>query len=182
MDMVSLHSEPNGLDPYLVSAVILEESKYDSKAVSRSGALGLMQIMPLTGGDIAKSINIGNFTSEMLFEPEINIKMGTWYLRWLSNMFDSQVKDYFAGMGISGRKLEYPDILRILILGAYNGGPTRIRNWIQEYGIDDIDLFVENIPLEEPRRYIKKVLDSYEMYKLLYSGNIQQNASIVRNR
>ncbi len=57
-----------------------------------------------------------------------------------------------------------------MVLGAYNGGPTRMRNWIEEYGLDDIDLFVEIIPIAEPKRYIKKVLDSYETYKSLYGS------------
>ncbi|MGQ9610233.1 MAG: lytic transglycosylase domain-containing protein, partial [bacterium] len=159
------YSKMNNVDPYLVSAVILEESKYNINAKSSSGALGLMQIIPSTGKDIANKINIKNFKDEMLYDPETNIKMGTWYLRWLMDTFNEHLKKKN-----SGTNSENSDHFKVLILGAYNGGLTRIRNWIDEYGIDDIDLFVETIPLTEPKRYIKKVLDSYEAYKSLYGS------------
>jgi soluble lytic murein transglycosylase len=66
--------------------------------------------------------------------------------------------------------LDYSDIAAVLALGGYNGGPTRVKKWMGEYGIDDIDEFIESIPMQEPRNYIKKVMDSYETYKSLYGG------------
>ncbi len=159
------YSKINNVDPYLVFAVILEESKYNRNAVSGSGACGLMQIIPSTGKDIANRINIKNFKMEMLYDPETNIKMGVWYIRWLMDMFNDHIKK-----NNYGKNSEDSDLLKILVLGAYNGGPTRMRNWVEEYGINDIDLFVEAIPIAEPKRYIKKVLDSYETYKSLYEG------------
>jgi soluble lytic murein transglycosylase-like protein len=86
----------------------------------------------------------------------------------LINSFTSRTRDYFAEKGIE--ESDYSDIAIILSLGGYNAGPTRIKNWMEEYGIEDIDEFVENIPMQEPRNYIKKVLDSYEAYKSLYGG------------
>lgn len=168
MDLVFNNSKANKVDPYLVSAVMREESRYDAKAVSRSNAQGLMQIMPSTGKYVAQKIDIKNFKTDKLSEPETNIKIGAWYLGNLINSFTSRTRDYFAEKGIE--ESDYSDIAIILSLGGYNAGPTRIKNWMEEYGIEDIDEFVENIPMQEPRNYIKKVLDSYEAYKSLYGG------------
>jgi soluble lytic murein transglycosylase len=170
MDIIFNHSKVNNIDPYLVSAVIFEESRYVYDAVSWAGACGLMQIMPSTGKSIAKQINIDKFKKEMLSEPETNIKMGTWYLRCLISRFDNRVRGFFAQKGIPKKESEYHDIARILALGSYNGGATRIGNIMDKYGVVDIDEFVENIHIRESREYIKKVLDSYEAYKALYSG------------
>jgi soluble lytic murein transglycosylase len=57
----------------------------------------------------------------------------------------------------------------MLTLGAYHGGETRVRRWVEKYGIEDIDEFVEGIPIYQVKQYIKKVCDSYEIYKSLYS-------------
>jgi len=168
MDLVFNNAKLNKVDPYLVSAVILEESRYDAKAVSRSNAQGLMQIMPDTGKMVAKQISIKDFKTDKLTEPETNIKIGAWYLSNLINNFSICTRNYFAQKNT--KELDCSDIAVILSLGGYNAGPTRVKNWIEEYGIDDIDDFVENIPMQEPRNYIKKVIDSYETYKSLYGG------------
>ncbi|MDQ1318259.1 MAG: Tetratricopeptide repeat protein [Candidatus Poribacteria bacterium] len=167
MDLVFNNAKANKVDPYLVSAVILEESRYDAKAVSRSNAQGLMQIMPGTGDMVAKQISIKDFKTDKLSEPETNIKIGAWYLSNLINSFTTRTQNYYAQKG--KKELDCSDIAVILSLGGYNAGPTRIKNWMEEYGIDDIDEFVESIPMQEPKNYIKKVLDSYEMYKSLYN-------------
>lgn len=168
-DAVLKYAREHSIDPLLVLAVMLEESKHDHNAVSRSGALGLMQIMPTTGKDIANRLNIAGFDKDMLLNPETNIRMGTWYLKWLTDMFNDRVHEYFNEKKMPKSEPEYSDIITMIILGAYNGGPTRAGNWIERYGIDDMDEFVENIPIPEPKRYIKKVIDSYESYKSLYS-------------
>jgi len=73
----------------LTAAVILQESRFNPRAKSPVGALGLMQIMPTTGSGIAKGVEDPNFTTEKLFDPETNIKYGTWYLRTLLDRYDN---------------------------------------------------------------------------------------------
>src|SRR5207253_31021 len=75
------------LDGYLITAVIREESSYNPSAVSSAGALGLMQVMPQTGQKIASELGFPGFTRERLFEPCYNIRLGSWYLRQLSEKF-----------------------------------------------------------------------------------------------
>ncbi len=146
-EYIDKYSSEFKLDPLYVLAVIREESRFDPKAGSYAGALGLMQIMPATGKSIANSLNIKNFSNEMLYDPETNIKMGCFYLsRQLQNFNQNK---YFA-------------------CGAYNGGPGAMSKWIASYKSDDIDEFIENITYDETRNYIKKVMASYYFYQLLY--------------
>jgi TolA-binding protein len=164
-DAVFSNSEKNDLSPLLVLALMLEESRYNPKAISWAGAYGLTQIMPSTGRDIARSLKIQPFNTEMLLQPELNIRMGAWYLGGLVRRFSERV-DKILGGNIPESESSYTATM--LALGAYNGGETRVRRWIDQYGIEDIDEFVENIPISETKRYIKKVCDSYEVYKSLY--------------
>jgi soluble lytic murein transglycosylase len=133
------------LDSCFILAIIREESRYNMKARSNSGALGLMQIMPGT----ANWINGRNTTRADLFQPALNIKIGIKYLEYLVNRFDS----YY------------------LVLAAYNGGPTNLSKWVELYDESDIYKFIERIPFPETRNYIKKVIASYEMYRTVYSMN-----------
>jgi soluble lytic murein transglycosylase len=136
-------SNPN-LDSCFILAIIREESRYNINARSRSGALGLMQIMPGT----AAWINRRNTTRTDLFRPELNIQIGIKYLEYLINRFGSSY----------------------LVLAAYNGGPTNLNKWIESYNETEIYKFIERIPFPETRNYIKKVIASYEMYKVIYSA------------
>ncbi|MGB9597728.1 MAG: lytic transglycosylase domain-containing protein, partial [Candidatus Poribacteria bacterium] len=169
-DLVFKYSKSNKIDPYLVFAVILEESRFDPNAISRSNANGLMQVMPDTGKYIAKQIDLKKFSVENLFDPDTNIKLGSWYMSNLINSFNNYIKSYFSNKNIDKQSLDYNEIALILAVGGYNGGPNRIKNWIEEYEIDDIDEFVESIPIQETKNYIKKVMDSYETYKSLYGS------------
>ena len=168
-DVVFSNAEKNKLDSLLMLALMLEESRYDPDAVSPAGAIGLTQIMPPTGKDIAKRLKIRPFATEMLLQPQLNIKMGTWYLGGLTSRFSDRLQKLLAGRNASQpESSEHSDIIKILALGSYNGGESRVRRWIGKYGLEDIDEFVENIPIPETKRYIKKVCDSYETYKLLW--------------
>jgi soluble lytic murein transglycosylase len=140
-----------GVDPYLVLAVIREESRFSPRAVSRSGARGLMQIMPGTGRVIARDLDKTGFRARKLFTPALNIEMGTYYL---SNL----VKNFKGNFYLS--------------LAGYNGGPNKInkyvKSWYNDLGRVDIDEFVESIPARETRLYVQKVMGSYFEYKRLY--------------
>lgn len=145
--LIYKYSEKYGVDPLFVAAMIREESKYDAKAISWANAYGLMQIIPSTGRDIASKIGIEHFEVSMLHQPEINIQMGVWYTKYLLERFENYA----------------------LVAGAYNGGPGRIERWIKRDGLDDLDKFIENIPIYETRKHIKKVMDTYRIYKELYA-------------
>jgi len=166
-DAVFSNSEKNDLDPLLVMALMTEESKYDPSAVSWVGALGLIQIMPPTGREIAQRLKFETFDTKMLLHPETNIKMGTWYLAGLANRLGKHVKETFDKENMPESERSY--ITQMLAAGAYNGGESRIRRWVKRYGVEDIDEFVESIPIQQTRRYIKKVCNSYEVYNSLYN-------------
>ncbi|MEA2087226.1 MAG: tetratricopeptide repeat protein [Candidatus Caldatribacteriota bacterium] len=134
------------IDPLLVLAMIREESRFNSWNESVAGARGLMQIIFSTGEWIAQKLNLEDFNDEMLFDPEVNIDLGCWYINYLKERF-----------------LNDP----ILIISGYNAGPGTTSKWLKEYDRSDLDNFVENLPYSETREHIKKVTKSYQMYKRL---------------
>jgi soluble lytic murein transglycosylase len=133
-----------GTDPYLVAAIIREESTYDPAAVSQTGALGLMQVMPQTGQMVANRVGTEPFSRERLFDPPYNIRLGSWYLGYLAEKFD--------------RKPVYA-------IAAYNAGPEAVTKWVQQFGNLEPDEFIESIPYTETRLYVKRVLRSYREYR-----------------
>jgi soluble lytic murein transglycosylase len=146
---VLTYSKKYGIDPYLVFALIREESRFDTFAVSRSRARGLTQIMPRTGKGIARQLSIYSYQTKSLFNPGLNIRMGAYYLSKLLKVFGGN---------------------KHLALASYNGGPGNVAKWLKRIRYSDIDEFVESIPLRETRLYVKKVLESYWQYKKLYEG------------
>ena len=144
---VEKYAKEYDVDKALIYAMILEESRYRSDAISWAGAIGLMQIMPATGREIARKLKISRFRSSMLKIPEINIRMGTKYIDELNDMFDGNA---------------------MLVSGAYNGGPGRMKRWLKTKKIKDLDEFVEKITIRETRLHIKKVINSYDNYVEIY--------------
>ena len=140
------------LDPYLILAVIRQESFFNEDAVSRAGARGLMQIMPHTGRRLARSMGLRQFESRALFDPSVSIRMGSRFLGDQVRAFDDGPT---SGMGFQ------------LGLAAYNAGPHTARKWINRFPLEDPDAFVERIPYRETRLYVKKVLKNYTIYKAL---------------
>ena len=139
-------------DPYLLLAVMREESRFNPRAKSRSSARGLMQIMPGTGRGIAKNLKYGSYRTAHLYEPAVNIEMGSYYLTDLIKRFSDNA---------------------YLAVAGYNGGPNRIKRYVDSWyngnlGAVDIDEFVESIPIRETRLYVQKVMGSYFEYKRLY--------------
>lgn len=145
---VEKYSLENGLDPHLVYAVIREESRFQSRALSHSSAHGLMQIIPGTGKIISNALGL-RYSRWNMYDPRVNIQMGTYYLASLIKRFDGNVP---------------------LALAGYNGGPVRVKKWLNNYDKFDLDEFVEDIPISETRNYVKKVMKSYYGYKRVYSG------------
>lgn len=134
------------VDPYLVLAVVREESRFDPEAVSRAGALGLMQIMPQTGRQIIKQRREAG--DPVLRRPDRNLDLGTWYL--------ARLRQRYAG-----------DV--VLSLAGYNAGPGAVDRWVRRFGTVERDEFVERIPYRETREYVKRVLTSYAWYQSTYA-------------
>ncbi len=145
--IVEKYSQQYDVEPALIYAMILEESRYRTDAISWAGAIGLMQIMPSTGKEIARQLNIRRFRTSMLKDPDVNIRMGTKYIGYLNSIFDDNA---------------------MLVSGAYNGGPGRMKRWLDSKNIKDIDEFVEKITIRETRLHIKKVINSYDNYVEIY--------------
>jgi soluble lytic murein transglycosylase len=137
------------LDPFLVAAIIREESQYDTKAVSRVGALGLMQLMPATAQTVARKYGAVPPTRDDLFDHETNIRIGTRYV--------GQLLEQYGGNLIHA-------------VAAYNAGPAALSNWLAKHGNRESDEFVELIPYQETRQYVKRVLRTYREYHRLDSG------------
>jgi soluble lytic murein transglycosylase len=135
------------VDPYLAAALIREESQYDEKAVSMVGAIGLMQLMPLTANQVAQRFGFSGVDREDLFDRDTNIRLGVRYL--------GQLLDQFSG------NMAYA-------VAAYNAGPSAVTNWIAMHKGREQDEFIELIPYQETRLYVKRVLRSYGEYRRLY--------------
>lgn len=136
-----------GVDPYLVAAVIRVESKFNPDAVSRKGALGLMQIMPTTAEWIASQVGFSDFQEEMLLDPEVNIRLGTWYLANLAKEFDGRTD---------------------VVIAAYNGGRGQVNRWLED-GVWNGNFDERaNIPFPETRNFLLKVRVTYRQYQKLY--------------
>lgn len=144
--LIERHCRAAGVDPDLLQALIREESAYDANARSWAGALGLTQLLPERGARLAKPAGV-RFKAERLFEPEISIRLGCAHLGDLLREFDGEVAYAFA---------------------AYNAEPERVRTWLSRKPGRPIDEFVEEIPFEETRGYVKRLVRSVEAYRLLY--------------
>ena len=146
-DLVTAAAHESETDPFLIYAVMRTESKYMVKATSPKGARGLMQIMPETGTWIADKLKLRGFHSDMLYEPAVNIRLGSWYLASLKQEFDGNL---------------------VLVLAAYNSGPGNVKQWRQQYGWPSDFSSTEQIPFNETRLYVTKVLKAYSTYKKIY--------------
>jgi soluble lytic murein transglycosylase len=142
-------------DPFLVAAVMREESHFNPGAVSPVGAMGLMQIMPSTGRQIAKELGEG-FRKGSLLDPGTSIKFGSWYLGQILKRFNGDA---------------------VLAIAGYNAGPNAAARWASSLP-GATDEFVESIPYEETRGYVKRVLRSYAEFLKL--GKQRVEGRVVR--
>ena len=136
-----------GIDPLLVSAVVREESSYNPLARSRVGARGLMQLMPDTARPMARVRGMAFQEGELLDDPAANIELGSAYLGGL-------VRDFGDAR---------------LAVAAYNAGPTRVREWWGARKSDDMEVWVEQIPFNETRNFVRRVMVGWEEYRRLYA-------------
>jgi soluble lytic murein transglycosylase len=144
--LIERHAVDRGLDPYLIAALVAQESSFDPGVRSAANAYGLMQIVPATGRRLARSLGIRKFTTGKLTDPETNVKLGTFYFKGLVNQFGGA---HFA-------------------LASYNAGENRVERWIAERGPLPQDEFIDDIPFPETQIYVKKILGTAEDYRQLY--------------
>ena len=145
-DLIRKHAAARELDPYLVAALIAQESTFDPEIRSAANAWGLMQIVPATGRRLAASLGIRRFTTSMLTNPETNIRMGTLYF--------SRLVQQFGGAHYA--------------LASYNAGENRVVRWKAERPGLDEDEFIDDIPFPETQNYVKRILGTADDYRLLY--------------
>jgi len=149
-DVVARETSAHSLDPFLVAALIRQESLFDPEARSSANALGLMQILPPTGERLAATRGENGFHTDLLLEPARNVALGTTYLRNLLDRYDGNVPRALA---------------------AYNAGEAAVDKWQRRYlGLED-DEFVESISYRETRNYVKCVLGTRRLYEALYAGS-----------
>ncbi len=137
------------LDPYWILAIIREESRYDHMARSIANARGLMQLIPPTAKEVAKQQKMSLKSMNRLYDPLVNMRLGSSYLGTLAKQFQNEL---------------------IYAAGGYNAGPHRMKRWRKTSGKLPIDEFVESIPFRETRNYVKRVFTTYNIYKKVYAG------------
>lgn len=143
---IKAESAKNNLDPYLVASLIRQESEFNPAVISYANAYGLMQLLPSVGKALAREEGISHFQTFQLLDPEMNIRLGTRYLR--------QMLEKFGGVQ------EYA-------LAAYNAGDSRVVDWQASGPYDGIDEFVESIPFTQTRDYVQSILRNIEIYRAI---------------
>lgn len=144
---VEKYSKEYKIDPYLVYAIIKAESNFKQDATSNKGAKGLMQVTDSTGKWIAEKLKIDGFEINDLYDPEINIKIGCWYVDNLRTEFDGNT---------------------ILAITAYNSGIGRVKQWLTDRNLSANGVHLDKIPFVETDSYVKRIIKSYNAYKKIY--------------
>lgn len=135
------------LDPFLVLSLIRQESAFKARVTSTANAIGLMQLIPPTAKQVARSLGQGTPSKENLMDPVVNVRLGIEYLNHLLVSFNHNM---------------------VYALAAYNAGPTKVRQWVALRSNMHPLEFIESIPYTETRNYVKKVLRNYAIYLSLY--------------
>lgn len=148
-DLIRRNAEAQGVDPYLVAGLIRQESGFHPRARSVANARGLMQLIPSTGRLVARRYGLRLSSPERLYDPALNIRLGTAYLAEQLRRFG---------------RVEYA-------LAAYNAGPVRVARWLTELPVEEIDEWVESIPITETRQYVKSVLRNVAHYRRIYGSS-----------
>jgi soluble lytic murein transglycosylase len=138
---------PGSVEPALVFAIMREESGYRAHVVSPSGARGLLQIMIPTGTRLAARMGHPGFSADDLFDPSTNIKLGAHYLGELKSRFEGRLSASIA---------------------SYNAGPEAVARWLGPDAPQEDDVWVESIPYDQTRGYVRRVMRSLHAYKVLY--------------
>ena len=160
-DAIKRHAAVYELDPYIVAALIAQESTFDPHARSVANAWGLMQIVPSTGRRLATALGIRRFSTSMLTQGETNIRLGTLYFKRLVQQFGGT---HYA-------------------LASYNAGENRVVRWKAERPGMEEDEFIDDIPFPETQNYVKRILGTAEDYRRLYGdGDIKPRPAPAAKR
>jgi soluble lytic murein transglycosylase len=157
--LITKYAAQHKLDPYLMAALMAQESTFTPEIRSSANAYGLMQIIPSTGRLVARQLGIKPFRTTMLTQPETSVRLGMKYFKDMVERFGGE---HFA-------------------LAGYNAGPHRVQRWLKEApGLSD-DEFIDNIPFPETQTYVKRILGTAEDYRRLYGpgGVLDPHASLV---
>lgn len=147
-------AKQNGLDPFLVAALIRQESEFNPKAVSPANARGLMQIEPRTGRELSRKLKLRPYSVARLFQPAVSLEFGSFYFK---SMMDSLGGRFEAA------------------LAAYNAGLSRARSWSSWGEFREPAEFIETVPFSQTRNYIQTVLRNADVYRRLYGGSVSVN-------
>ncbi|HEX8949029.1 MAG TPA: transglycosylase SLT domain-containing protein [Dissulfurispiraceae bacterium] len=142
LDVVEAAAKANDIDPLLILSIMREESRFAPEARSVAGALGLMQLMPQTASRLSMHAKVSMRQSEDLYDIKTNIFIGSYYLKSLIKTFDSVP----------------------IAVAAYNAGEDAVKGWLNAGQYRTTDEFIEDIPYDETRNYVKKVMTSYFEY------------------
>ncbi len=153
-DTIKEESAKNNLDPYLVASLIRQESEFNPSVISYANAYGLMQLLPSVGRAMAREEGLSRFATYQLLNPQINIRLGTRYLREMLDRFGG-VKEY--------------------ALAAYNAGDNRVADWQAAGPYSGMDEFVESIPFTQTREYVEAILRNMETYKAIDAVDAARN-------
>jgi soluble lytic murein transglycosylase len=145
-DAIRRNAATHDLDPYVMAALIAQESTFDPGAHSSANAWGLMQLVPSTGRKLARDVGIRRFSTSLLTNADVNIRLGTLYFSRLVEQFGGT---YYA-------------------LASYNAGESRVVRWKSERPGLDEDEFIDDIPFPETQNYVKRILGTAEDYRRLY--------------
>ncbi|MGG7076862.1 lytic transglycosylase domain-containing protein [Clostridium sardiniense] len=145
-EVIDKYSKEYNLDPLFVLSIIKAESKFNPNAHSHKDAYGLMQITESTGKWIAEQMEMKNYSTDMLYNEETNIKMGCWYLNNLNKEFGD----------------------RDLVISAYNAGRGNVNKWLKDQNYSKNGKDIHYIPFPETKNYVDKVNIYYKVYKYLY--------------
>ncbi|WNC16257.1 lytic transglycosylase domain-containing protein [Brevibacillus brevis] len=145
-------SQTYQVDPYLILAVIRSESGFETDRVSKKGAVGLMQIMPDTAAWIVKQAGFQPTSDQYLYDPVMNIRIGTWYLNFLMDRYKGDL---------------------VKVIAAYNAGPGKVSGWLEGEQWSGRLEHIEDIPFGETRQYVQRVLYYHDRYKNIYSTDLR---------
>jgi soluble lytic murein transglycosylase len=158
--LIERYSQRLDLDPYLIAALMAQESTFTAEIRSPANARGLLQLMPSTARRYATKLGIRPFTTALLAQPEVNVRIGAQYFK--------ELMDRFGGAHFA--------------LASYNAGESRVSRWIQDAPGLPTDEFIDNIPFPETQNYVKRILGTADDYRQLYGGGRQRSpARLVAN-
>jgi soluble lytic murein transglycosylase len=146
--LLQKYAKERNLDPFVVAALVAQESNFDPVVVSHANAYGLMQILPSTGRSYARKLGVRPFSTQRLKEAEVNVRLGT-------QIFADDIRK-FGGVHFA--------------LAAYNAGGSRVLAWRREKPDLPQDEFIDDIPFPETQNYVKRILGTAEDYRYLYSS------------